>query len=838
LRAVSDKMAHLLYLREMKFEIMDKMAFADMQDDDADLIPLMTSEGDDYIRMEDLPEALPILPLRNTVLYPGVVIPITVGRDKSIRLIQDANKGRKLIGVTAQKDINIEDPQFSDLNKTGTVAQILKMLKMPDGSTTCIIQGKRKMEMLQELSDTPYITASFRLPEEKRPQPGDKEFEALFTTLKEHAVQIIEQSPEIPTEASFAIKNIEDASLLIHFVSSNMNATVEEKQAILELSDIRERAMKVLEILARELQILELKNQIRSKVKTDIDKQQRDYFLHQQMRQIQEELGEGTSQEIEALREKASHKKWGPEVQEVFGKEIAKLERTNPASPDYGVSINYVELMLELPWNEYTKDSFDLKKARAVLDRDHFGMDKVKKRIIEHLAVLKLKGDMKAPILCLVGPPGVGKTSLGKSVAEALGRKYVRVALGGLKDESEIRGHRKTYIGAMPGRIIQNIKKVKSSNPVFILDELDKVSSSFQGDPSSALLEVLDPEQNTSFHDNYLDLDYDLSKVFFIATANSLAGIQPALLDRMEIIQLSGYSTEEKTEIAGQHLLKKQAAENGLKKSELKLNKANFEFIIENYTRESGVRNLERKIGSVARYVAVQKAADEGIPRSFTPALLEEILGPPYGREKYIGNQFAGVVAGLGWTPVGGDILYVESLVTRGRGKLTLTGSLGNVMKESALLAMEYFKSKAEDFGLNPRIFDHTNIHIHVPEGATPKDGPSAGITMFTSIASAYTQRLVKNKLAMTGEITLRGEVLPVGGIKEKVLAAKRGGISDIILCEKNRKDIREIEAGYLEGLRFHYVSDMKEVADIALTSRKAAGAERFEKWIPKKTQA
>lgn len=822
----------------MKFEIIDKMAFADIQEEDSELIPLMTHDGDDSIRVEDLPEALAILPLRNTVLYPGVVIPITVGRDKSIRLIQDANRGKKLIGVTAQKDINIEDPQFADLNKIGTIAQILKMLKMPDGSTTCIIQGKRKMEMLHEISDTPYITAAYRMIEEPGPAPDDKEFEALFATLKEHAIQIIEQSPEIPTEASYAIKNIESPSFLIHFVSSNMNASVEEKQSILEMGDIRTRAMKVLEILARELQILELKNQIRSKVKTDIDKQQRDYFLHQQMRQIQEELGEGSSQEIEALQEKASTKKWGPEIAEVFDKEIAKLERTNPASPDYGVSINYVELMLELPWNEYTTDNFDLKKARAILDRDHFGMEKVKKRIIEHLAVLKLKGDMKAPILCLVGPPGVGKTSLGKSIAEALGRKYVRVALGGLKDESEIRGHRKTYIGAMPGRIIQNIKKVKSSNPVFILDELDKVGSSFQGDPASALLEVLDPEQNTSFHDNYLDLDFDLSKVFFIATANSLANIQPALLDRMEIIQLSGYSTEEKTEIANGYLVKKQAEENGLKKSELKLNRSNFEFIIENYTRESGVRSLERKIGSVARYVAVQKAAEEAVPKSFSPALLEEILGPPYGREKYIGNKFPGVVAGLGWTPVGGDILYVESLVTRGRGKLTLTGSLGNVMKESALLAMEYFKSKAEDFGLNPRIFDYTNIHIHVPEGATPKDGPSAGVTMFTSIASAYTQRLVKNKLAMTGEITLRGEVLPVGGIKEKVLAAKRGGITDIILCEKNSKDIREIEAEYVDGLTFHYVTDMKEVADIALTTKKATGAKQFDKWIPKKPQA
>lgn len=818
----------------MKFEIFDKLTLGDRQEDDSELIPLLTNEGDEVFDETSIPNELPILPLRNTVLYPGVVIPITVGRDKSIKLIQDANKGNKLIGVATQKDVQIEDPDFKDLHKIGTVAQILKMLKMPDGTTTCILQGRRKIGLVDEVTNTPYFKATYSIISDKKPSEKDDEFNAIMSNVKDLAIQIIEQSPEIPTEATFAIKNIDSPSFLLHFICSNINASIFEKQQLLEFNSVKERALKVLELLSKELSILELKNQIRNKVKTDIDKQQRDYFLHQQLRQIQEELGEGSTKEIENLKTRAESKKWSAEVADVFNKEIAKLERTNPASPDYGVSMNYVELLLDLPWNEYTEDIFDLKRAKEILDRDHFGMDKVKKRIIEHLAVLKLKGDMRSPILCLVGPPGVGKTSLGKSVAEALGRKYVRVALGGLKDESEIRGHRKTYIGAMPGRIIHNIKKVKSSNPVFILDELDKISSSLNGDPSSALLEVLDPEQNTTFHDNYLDLDYDLSKVFFIATANSLNSIQSALLDRMEIIQLSGYSLEEKVEIALRHLAKKQAAENGISKSDLKLNKKNVAYIIDNYTRESGVRNLERKIGAVARYIAVKKASGEPIPTSISTKLIEEILGPPYGREKYIGNEFAGVVAGLGWTPVGGDILYIESLITKGRGKLTLTGSLGNVMKESALLAFEYFKSKSKDFGIPYALFEHTNIHIHVPEGATPKDGPSAGITMFTSIASAFTQRLVKDKLAMTGEITLRGEVLPVGGIKEKILAAKRGGITDIILCHKNQKDVLEIEQEYLEGLTFHYVSRMEEVAKIALTNKKAKNPLPLESWIPK----
>lgn len=818
----------------MKFEIFDKLTLGDRQEDDSELIPLLTNEGDEVFDETSVPNELPILPLRNTVLYPGVVIPITVGRDKSIKLIQDANKGNKLIGVATQKDVQIEDPDFKDLHKIGTVAQILKMLKMPDGTTTCILQGRRKIGLVNEVTNTPYFKATYSIISDKKPSEKDDEFNAIMSNVKDLAIQIIEQSPEIPTEATFAIKNIDSPSFLLHFICSNINASIFEKQQLLEFNSVKERALKVLELLSKELSILELKNQIRNKVKTDIDKQQRDYFLHQQLRQIQEELGEGSTKEIENLKTRAESKKWSAEVADVFNKEIAKLERTNPASPDYGVSMNYVELLLDLPWNEYTEDIFDLKRAKEILDRDHFGMDKVKKRIIEHLAVLKLKGDMRSPILCLVGPPGVGKTSLGKSVAEALGRKYVRVALGGLKDESEIRGHRKTYIGAMPGRIIHNIKKVKSSNPVFILDELDKISSSLNGDPSSALLEVLDPEQNTTFHDNYLDLDYDLSKVFFIATANSLNSIQSALLDRMEIIQLSGYSLEEKVEIALRHLAKKQAAENGISKSDLKLNKKNVAYIIDNYTRESGVRNLERKIGAVARYIAVKKASGEPIPTSISTKLIEEILGPPYGREKYIGNEFAGVVAGLGWTPVGGDILYIESLITKGRGKLTLTGSLGNVMKESALLAFEYFKSKSKDFGIPYALFEHTNIHIHVPEGATPKDGPSAGITMFTSIASAFTQRLVKDKLAMTGEITLRGEVLPVGGIKEKILAAKRGGITDIILCHKNQKDVLEIEQEYLEGLTFHYVSRMEEVAKIALTNKKAKNPLPLESWIPK----
>ena len=817
------------------FKDIDKLTLSGIVHDDTEMIPLITSDEDGE-DLKDLPEELPVLPLRNTVLFPGVVIPITVGRDKSIKLITEAYKGSKLLGVTAQKDMNVEDPELEDLNRTGTIAVILKMLKMPDGSTTAIIQGKRRMEILGITASEPYLKAKYRELEEEKPSDTDKEFAAIFSALKESALQIIELSPEIPSEASLAIKNIESPSFMINFVSGNMNASVEEKQAVLEVTNPRERATKVLGVLQKDLQMLELKNKIRSKVRVDIDKQQREYFLHQQMRQIQEELGTGPNKDIEDLRAKAEGKKWSEEAKDLFEKEIGKLERTNPASPEYSVIINYLELMTELPWAEYTKDNFDLVRAKKILDRDHFGMKKVKERLLEYLAVLKLKGDMRSPIICLVGPPGVGKTSLGKSVAEALGRKYVRMALGGMKDESEIRGHRKTYIGAMPGRVLQNLKKVKTSNPVFILDELDKLGTGFQGDPSSALLEVLDPEQNTTFHDNFLEVEYDLSKVLFIATANSLSTIQPALLDRMEIIELSGYSMEEKAEIAKRHLVPKQLKEHGLGKNRLTFSKKVLDFIIENYTRESGVRNLERELARVIRHKAKAIAMDENPPRQIDLDELETILGPAHPKAKYIGNEYPGVVTGLAWTSVGGDILYIESSVSVGKGKLTLTGNLGEVMKESAVIALEYLKNKAADFGIDYEVFANTDVHVHVPEGATPKDGPSAGITMFTSLASAYTQRKVRSYLAMTGEITLRGEVLPVGGIKEKILAAKRAGIKSIVLSEKNRKDVNEIEAEYIAGLEFRYVKNMTEVADFALMKEQVKNAKNFNELTkPKK---
>lgn len=816
------------------FKDIDKLTFSGIMNDDAEMIPLITSD-DEGEEIKNLPEELPILPLRNTVLFPGVVIPITVGRDKSIKLITETYRGNRLLGVTAQKDMNVEDPELHDLNRIGTIAVILKMLKMPDGSTTAIIQGKRRMEIEEVVRTEPYLKARFRqLPEEK-PADTDQEFMAVYDALKESALQIIELSPEIPSEASFAIKNIESPSFLINFVSGNMNASVQEKQAVLELSNVRERANQVLDFLYRDLQMLELKNTIRSKVRVDIDKQQREYFLHQQLRQIQEELGTGANKDLEDLRAKAEAKNWPQEAKEVFEKEINKLERTNPASPEYSVIINYLELMTDLPWNEFTHDNFDLQRAKKILDRDHFGMKKVKERLLEYLAVLKLKGDMRSPILCLVGPPGVGKTSLGKSVAEALGRKYVRMALGGMKDESEIRGHRKTYIGAMPGRVLQNLKKVKTSNPVFILDELDKLGTGFQGDPSSALLEVLDPEQNTTFHDNFLEVEYDLSKVLFIATANSLSSIQPALLDRMEIIELSGYSLEEKAEIAKRHLVPKQLKEHGLEKNRLSFSKKVLDFIIENYTRESGVRNLERELARVIRHKAKAIAMDEDPAKAIEVDELETILGPAHPKAKYIGNEYPGVVTGLAWTSVGGDILYIESSVSPGKGKLTLTGNLGEVMKESAVIALEYLKNKADAFGISYEVFANTDVHVHVPEGATPKDGPSAGITMFTSLASAYTQRKIRSHVAMTGEITLRGEVLPVGGIKEKILAAKRAGIKAIVLSERNKKDVNEIEPEYITGLEFRYVKNMTEVTDYALTKEKVKGARDVNGWVPTK---
>ena len=793
-------------------------------DEDTEFIPLLSTEDEDQMNSEKVPEELSILPLRNTVLFPGVVIPITVGRDKSINLIKDAYKGDKIIGVVAQKNDSVEDPSVDDLNKIGTVAQIIKMLRMPDGNTTVIIQGKKRFEIKEIKQTQPYLKAVISAFSESRPKKDDKEFDAVVSSLKDLALQIVKQSPHIPSEAGFALKNIESPSFLINFISSNMNAPVEEKQKMLEVVDLKERATMVLSNLTKELQMLELKNQIQSKVKVDLDKQQRDYFLHQQMKTIQEELGENNfTQDIQEMKLRATKKKWSKEVSLAFDKALGKLERMNPNAAEYSIQTNYLEVLLDLPWDDNTTDNFDLKRAEKVLNKDHFGMEKVKERILEHLAVLKLKGNMKSPILCLYGPPGVGKTSLGKSIAESLGRKYIRMSLGGLRDEAEIRGHRKTYIGAMPGRIIQNIKKSGSSNPVFILDEIDKVGNDFHGDPSSALLEVLDPEQNKAFYDNYVEMDYDLSNVMFIATANSLSTIQPALRDRMEIIEITGYTIEEKVEIAKRHLIPKQIGEQGLKKEQLILNKEVIEYIIENYTRESGVRGIEKVIAKVVRNAAKSIAMDQKYQVNVTVKDLLKILGPAHAKDRYQGNDVAGVVTGLAWTSVGGDILFIETSITKGTGKLTLTGNLGEVMKESAIIALEYLKSHSTILGLKPEVFDKWNIHIHVPEGATPKDGPSAGITMLTAIASAFTQRKVKNKLAMTGEITLRGRVLAVGGIKEKILAAKRAGIKEIILSADNKKDIEDIKKDYIKDLKFYYVEKMIDVVKLALLKEKVS---------------
>ncbi|HET6244596.1 MAG: endopeptidase La [Bacteroidetes bacterium] len=804
--------------------------FTNMIEEDAEYIPLLSSEDEEQMNSEETPETLPILPLRNTVLFPGVVIPITVARDKSIKLIKDAYKGDRTIGVVSQKDDTVENPLFEDLNSVGTIAKIIKTLRMPDGSTTAIIQGKKRFFLQESIQTDPYLKAKVSPFEKKLPIPKDKEFTALFATLKDTALQIIKQSPHIPSDAGFALKNIDSPSFLINFISSNMNAIVANKQKMLEVVDLRERATMVLKYLTDELQMLELKNQIQSKVKVDIDKQQREYFLHQQIKTIQEELGgNGLDEEIDEMRKIASKKKWSKEVALTFNKEIDKLQRMNPASAEYSVQINYLETLLDLPWNEFTKDKFDLKRAKKILDQDHYGLEKVKERILEYLAVLKLKGDMKSPILCFYGPPGVGKTSLGKSIAKALGRKYLRMSLGGLRDEAEIRGHRKTYIGAMPGRIIQNLKKVKTSNPVFVLDEVDKVGRDSHSDPSSALLEVLDPEQNNNFHDNFLELDYDLSRIMFIATANSLSSIQPALRDRMEIIEISGYSTEEKIEIAKKHLLPKQLEEHGLKKGDLVLSLNNLQLLIEDYTAESGVRLLDKVIAKVVRNIAKHVAMGEKPANKLTELQLKKILGPAHSKDKYAGNDVAGVVTGLAWTSVGGDILFIETSLSKGKGKLTLTGNLGDVMKESAIIALEYLKSHAAKIGINQDVFDKWNVHIHVPEGATPKDGPSAGITMLTALASAFTQRKVKKNLAMTGEITLRGIVLPVGGIKEKILAAKRAGIKEIILSEANKKDIEEINPNYLTGLKFIYVKEMIEVVQKSLLKEKVRDAVLIE---------
>ena len=806
-------------MKEIDFSLLN---LSSVTEENAEFIPLLSQEDEDQMDKENIPEILPILPLRNTVLFPGVVIPITVGRDKSIRLVKEAYEGNKTIGVIAQKNQEEEKPKFDQLNTIGTVASILKLLKMPDGSSTIIIQGKKRFRLIEATQEEPYIKARIETFLDNKALSDGKKFDALVGSIRDLALNIIKQSPNIPSEASIAIKNIESPSFLINFISSNMNASVSEKQELLIVERLKERAEKVLGYLTKELQMLELKNDIQSKVRSDIDDQQREYFLHQQMKTIQEELGgDSVDQEIEEMAKKASKKKWSKEVNIAFNKELDKVQRMNSSSAEYSVQINYLEVLLDLPWNKVTKDKFDLKRAQKILDRDHYGLEKVKERILEHLAVLKLKDDMRAPILCLYGPPGVGKTSLGRSIAEAIGRNYVRMSLGGLRDEAEVRGHRKTYIGAMPGRILQSIKKAKSSNPVFVLDEIDKVGNDGHGDPSSALLEVLDPEQNDTFYDNFVELDYDLSSVMFIATANSLSSIQPALRDRLEIIEVSGYTIEEKIEIAKKHLLPKQMKEHGLSKDQIKLGKATLEKLIEEYTGESGVRSLEKKLAKLCRFIARKIVMEEYEKAEILPTELKAILGPGYSKDKYQTNNVAGVVTGLAWTAVGGDILFIESSITKGKGKLTLTGNLGDVMKESAVIALEYLKVHSDTLGIKQEVFDNWNVHIHVPEGATPKDGPSAGITMLTALASLFTQRKVKKKLAMTGEITLRGKVLPVGGIKEKILAAKRADIKEIILSEENKKNIEEINQKYLKGLTFHYVKEMIEVVELALMNQK-----------------
>ena len=802
------------------------MQLSNDMDRDAEFIPLITVEEEDSMNKQEFPADLPILPLRNNVLFPGVVIPITVGRDKSIKLIQDANKGDKIIGVVSQLNQEDESPELKDLYQVGTVAQIIRMLKMPDGSTTVIIQGRRRFKLGKELQSEPYLRANIKLLTEKKVNKKSPEMEAVFTSIKENALEIIKQSPNIPSEASFAIGNIDSPTFLVNFICSNMNADVSKKQMLLEELDIKKRSYMVLEHLSMETEVLKIRNEIQSKVRQDIDKQQREYFLNQQIRTIQDELGDNPQeQEVEELQRRASSKLWDEKIEKIFFKELNKLQRMNPQGAEYTVQLNYLDMLLELPWGEYSVDNLDLKRAEKILNRDHFGLEDVKRRILEYLAVLKLKGDMKSPILCFYGPPGVGKTSLGKSIADALGRKYVRMSLGGLHDESEIRGHRKTYIGAMPGRIIQNLKKAETANPVFVLDEIDKLGRSNHGDPSSALLEVMDPEQNKEFYDNYIETEFDLSNVMFIATANSLSEIQGPLRDRMEIIEVNGYTIEEKIEIAKEHLIPKQLKEHGITKKDFTIDKKTLEKVVEEYTNESGVRGLNKMIAKLVRNRARQIALEEEHTIKITEADLTIILGVGRARTKYVDNHVAGVVTGLAWTSVGGDILFIESSITKGKGKLTLTGNLGDVMKESAIIALEYLKAHSYILGLEQEVFDNFNVHIHVPEGATPKDGPSAGITMLTSLASLFSQRKVKKQLAMTGEITLRGEVLPVGGIKEKVLAAKRASIKEIILCEKNRKDIEDIKASYLSGLTFHYVSNMQEVLNLALLEEKVLEA-------------
>ncbi len=791
-------------------------------DEESELIPLMTSDDEEAISKESIPETLPILPLRNTVLFPGVVIPITATRDKSVKLIKHANSGDKLIGVVSQKDSSVSEPTLSDINKIGTVAKILRVLQMPDGNLTIIIQGKKRFQIKNIVSEDPFILSSVDEIKEFNPEKDDKEFIATIDSIKDLSLKIINDNPNIPTEASFAIKNIHSNSFLVNFVSSNMNISISDKYKILEIDNLQQRALCCLKFMNIEFQKLSLKNDIQSRVRTDLDQQQREYYLNQQLKTIQEELGTSSNdQEVEEIKIKSKSKKWNKEVENHFRKELKKLQRMNPQVTEYSIQRNYLDLLLDLPWNEFSKDNFNLKSAKKILDRDHYGLSDVKNRIIEQIAVLKLKGDLKSPILCFYGPPGVGKTSLGKSIAEALGREYVRISLGGLRDEAEIRGHRKTYIGAMPGRIIQSLKKVKTSNPVFILDEIDKLSVGSQGDPSSAMLEVLDPEQNSDFYDNFLELGFDLSKVLFIATANNLNTIQPPLLDRMEIINISGYSMEEKVQIAKKYLLKKQIIEHGLKNHEFKLSTEIIKLIIEGYTRESGVRKLEKNIAKICRAIATKIVENSNFSNQLTFDQINKFLGIPLSKSLYESNDVVGVTTGLAWTHYGGEILFIESIISPGKGQLSITGNLGKVMKESATIAIEFIKANCHEFKIDSEIFNKYNFHLHVPEGATPKDGPSAGITMLTSLVSLLTQRKVKDKLAMTGEITLRGKVLPVGGVKEKILAAKRAKIKEIILSKENKKNIEEIDNKYLRGLKIHYVSEMKEVINISLNKNK-----------------
>lgn len=805
----------------MSFKDLEKL-FTSIADDESDYIPILADEivlDDNEV---DMPDELPILPLKNAVLFPGVVIPITVGREKSIKLVKDIYRSTKILGTITQKDAKIEDPELKDLYQIGTVAQIVRILEMPDGNTSVIIQGKGRFRMKEISAREPYMKGKVVIEKEVQPEV-DEEFEMLLSTLKDMSLQVIKLSSHIPNEASFAIKNINAPEFLVNFICSNSEAEVEEKQELLEMSNIKERAVFLLKVLSKQVQMLEIKNEILTKARGDIDQQQRDYFLHQQMKTIQNELGgNSVEKEIEELKEKAKAKKWNKDIDKYFHKETEKLIRMNPQTGEYSVHLNYLETLLDLPWNEYTKDNFNLSKAQKTLDQDHFGLEIVKERIIEHLAVLKLKNDMKSPILCLHGPPGVGKTSLGKSIAKSLDRKYVRMSLGGLHDEAEIRGHRKTYIGAMPGRIIQNIKKAGSSNPVFILDEIDKVGKDFHGDPQSALLEVLDPEQNFAFYDNYLELDFDLSRVMFIATANDISSIAPALRDRMEMIDVSGYIVEEKVEIAKRHLMPNQLEKHGLPKKAISIDRKGLEYVITNHTRESGVRTLDKKLAKLVRSVAKDIAMENEYDSKMSIAHIKEVLGhPEYINDLYEGNDIAGVVTGLAWTSVGGDILYVETSLSKGKGALTMTGNLGNVMKESATIALEYIKAHAEDFNIPFEDLESKNVHVHVPEGAIPKDGPSAGVTMVTSMVSAFTKRKVKKNIAMTGEITLRGKVLPVGGIKEKILAAKRANIKEIFLCSINRRDIEKINEVYLKGLHFNYVDRVEEVIEGALLKEK-----------------